>query len=738
MRYAARIPHFVLASTLLITIAARELRAAEAANSAEEARLTAVLKGDAGRKEKADACRELVRVGGPAAVPALSALLGDTELAHMARYALEPIDSPAVDAAFRDALGRLQGLPLVGVIGSVGMRRDAEAVPVLGKHLAAPDPMVAAAAARSLGRIGGIAAATLLEEAVPRAADAWRLDLYEGICRCAESLAKEGQTQRAIALYDRLRALDPAPPHQVRTAALRGAILLRGEAGLPLLLDALRGPDKPLVAAAARTAIEMPGTTVTTALANALEALTPDTQVLVCLALGVRHDPAAMTALAALARKGETASRVAAVRAMPEIGAPAAVRLLLTLHDDAERQVAEAARDALAGMAGGETDAALLGMLADGDAATRFLAIELLGQRRVTAAIPGLLKAAVSDEERNRLASLKVLRDLAGPQEFPALLRLLLANPPPAQLRGAEDALAAICVREARPEPGAVVIRKAVYGDLPDGKQKDVTDRVAAMVKAGSLTIDASNSNFGDPVQGTVKSLRVEYAVEGRVGVLSARENDSVTILAGATPRALVDALCEALKGAAPEPTVALLRVLRAARGDKALATVRAATGDPREAVREEAVSILCGWQGTEVLPDLLALVRTPPNPKAAILALRGCFRLIPLEDAPPARKVAALDEVLALCTRPEERRLGIAALQSMPSPEALARVLPFLEDAALKEEACLAVLSVAAAMEGSHPDAVKAALQRVADSSGNKDTARRARDLLAKIGKGK
>ena len=120
----------------------------------QEAKLIAVLKSDAPRKDKADACRELALIGTKDAVAPLAALLGDEKLAHMARYALEPIPDPAVDDALRDALGKLKGRPLVGVIGSIGVRRDAKAVEPLSKLLKDTDPDVAQAAARALGRIG--------------------------------------------------------------------------------------------------------------------------------------------------------------------------------------------------------------------------------------------------------------------------------------------------------------------------------------------------------------------------------------------------------------------------------------------------------------------------------------------------------------------------------------------------------------------------------------------------------
>ena len=85
----------------------------------------------------------------------------------MARYGLETIPDPAVDKALRDAAGKLQGKTLVGVIGSIGVRRDPKAVSILAKLLDAPDHDVAQAAARSLGSIGNQAAATALRNALP-------------------------------------------------------------------------------------------------------------------------------------------------------------------------------------------------------------------------------------------------------------------------------------------------------------------------------------------------------------------------------------------------------------------------------------------------------------------------------------------------------------------------------------------------------------------------------------------
>jgi hypothetical protein len=66
-----------------------------------------------------------------------------------------------------------------------------------------------------------------------------------------------------------------------------------------------------------------------------------------------------------------------------------------------------------------------------------------------------------------------------------------------------------------RPAPVRLEIRKAVYGNLAGGKTEDVTDMVAAMVVANTLTVTPSNATFGDPAEGQFKQLRVDYTFDG-------------------------------------------------------------------------------------------------------------------------------------------------------------------------------------------------------------------------------
>ena len=189
------------------------------------AKLIAVLKSDAPHKEKGDACRQLAVVGTEDAVPALAALLADEKLSHMARYGLEPIPDASVDDALRDALGKLKGKPLVGVMASVGVRRDAKAVEALSRFLEESDPHVVRTAARSLGKIATPEAAKALKQRMASAPAPLRTFVADGCLTCAERLLTLGQKADAAAMFESVERAEL--PEYIRLAAKQGATLAR-------------------------------------------------------------------------------------------------------------------------------------------------------------------------------------------------------------------------------------------------------------------------------------------------------------------------------------------------------------------------------------------------------------------------------------------------------------------------------------------------------------------------------
>ncbi|MDR3621755.1 MAG: hypothetical protein P4L85_20550 [Paludisphaera borealis] len=192
----------------------------------DESKLIDVLKkSDASRKDKADALRLLGRVGSRACVPVVAPLLNDDDFSHMARYALEPIPDPSVDVALRDAVGKVKGRNLIGVIGSLGVRRDPKAVAILTPKLLDAEAGVSQATARALGYVGTVEASQALEAALPKLKEADRAAAFEGLFRCAEALVVQGQRGPATSIYEGLRKTNA--PDLIHDDAARAVEALR-------------------------------------------------------------------------------------------------------------------------------------------------------------------------------------------------------------------------------------------------------------------------------------------------------------------------------------------------------------------------------------------------------------------------------------------------------------------------------------------------------------------------------
>jgi HEAT repeat protein len=187
-----------------------------------ECRLAAVLATGVSRDAKDYVCRKLAVIGTAASVPALAALLPDKDNSHMARYALERITAPEAVEALQEALPKVCGVLKIGVIGSLGVRRDAASVPAFAALLCDADSAVAIAAAHALGDVGCAAAAQALGNVVKTAAPALKPAVADASLACAERLLASGQKPAAIAVYKSLGG-DDQPKH-VRLAAKRGLL----------------------------------------------------------------------------------------------------------------------------------------------------------------------------------------------------------------------------------------------------------------------------------------------------------------------------------------------------------------------------------------------------------------------------------------------------------------------------------------------------------------------------------
>jgi len=191
-----------------------------------ENRFVSLLKDDLSRDARDYICRKLATIGTAASVSVLGSLLKNPESSHMSRFALERIPAPQAAAALRDALStdgppQLTAEQKIGLMSSLGARRDSASAELLGRFLTDNHSAVARAAALALGAIGTNEAVAVLRKAVDLP-NINRPAIIDAMFSCAEALLADHQRAQAMTIYTAFT--DPSQPRIVRLAATRGLL----------------------------------------------------------------------------------------------------------------------------------------------------------------------------------------------------------------------------------------------------------------------------------------------------------------------------------------------------------------------------------------------------------------------------------------------------------------------------------------------------------------------------------
>jgi hypothetical protein len=125
-----------------------------------------------------------------------------------------------VNKALRAALGEIDGDQQMGIVQTLGVRRDVEARDQIAAMLNDQNPSLVRAAIEALGRIGGKESIEILQSA--QVVETLETQLYEALLDCASSLRTEGLNNDATGIYSEIfkKSRDPA----VRAGALKGLI----------------------------------------------------------------------------------------------------------------------------------------------------------------------------------------------------------------------------------------------------------------------------------------------------------------------------------------------------------------------------------------------------------------------------------------------------------------------------------------------------------------------------------
>lgn len=415
----------------------------------DEDQLIAVLQdGAAGWAEKNFACMALRKSGTAKSVPALAALLTDENLSHPARYALEPMPYPEAGQALIAELSKADGAQKLGIVTSLGARREAAAVAALAPLLADPDAVLAGATGGALGRIGTPKAIEALQSAGAKTDGDVRTAIGEGLLAAGFQLLDAGRRPAAAAVFEPIVAAGDHWPKHVHMGAFRGLAHAQPRRSQATLLAALRGEDVELRGLAAQVVAENPNAGGTRGYASALRGLPEAGQVALLRGLGARGDALAKDVVIDTIASGAPEIRLAAIDALAKLGNAEDVPVLASLLTGSDEVTAAAARGGLAAMKAEGVDAALASALPEAVPAAKAKLLELLTDRMSPLAVPSAV-ANVGDEDLGvRLAALGALAQLGAVDEAPVTIASLKSAKVDEERDAAAKALGTICAHQ--------------------------------------------------------------------------------------------------------------------------------------------------------------------------------------------------------------------------------------------------------------------------------------------------
>jgi len=423
------------------------------------------LGSDATPASKQFICRELSVIGTEEAVPTLAPMLTDTATSDMARYALERIPGSAVDQALRDALPKTTGKIKVGIIASLGVRRDCKSVPALRDLIGDSDAAVAAAAVSALGQIADSQATEALAEAKEKTSGKLQQLVLDAYLKCADKLVGAGQGTQALTIYEQLYA--KGEPEPIRFAALRGIVMARPEKATETIIDVLRSKDEAMKAVAIGLIKEVPGEKIIKYTAAELPRLSAISQIQLLSALSDRGDPNALFAAVKATDGPNVDVRAAAFKALGSLGDASTVDLLALAAAKKKGAEQEAARESLYRLRGPKIDDVILSRISeDVPKKVRAELVRSIGQRYVQKGVKTLLGTTKDSDPNVQFESYKALRIIADEKYLPELVDLLMRRLGETVRGEAENTVVAVAHKIAEENRRA----SAVLAVLPSAK----------------------------------------------------------------------------------------------------------------------------------------------------------------------------------------------------------------------------------------------------------------------------
>jgi HEAT repeat protein len=337
--------------------------------------------------------------------------------------------------------------------------------------------------------------------------------------------------------------------------------------------------------------------------------------------------------------------------------------------------------------------------------ASQMALIELATARRGTEILPMVTALAKSDKPELQLAGVRCLGVLGDASVIPVLMDMLADEDAPTEavqealVRLPRKQVTSALLEALRQRPD---IRISVIAVLIELKCYDAIDPLVVIASHPDPAIydpalqglrgiaDPDKTDIPRLVKLLLKTERGRHRDEVEKTILIVSDK----LPAGADRSELVRA---ALAGVHRSESPKYLPLLGRLGGSKSLEMIRSAMASAEPSIREAAVRALCNWPNADVADDLLELARDSENKTFRHWSLRAYVRVITLSsDRPEAQTLAMLQNAMQLAENAENRQLVIQRTSTVRTMAAVDWIAGYLDDPALGQAACQAIVELA------------------------------------------
>jgi HEAT repeat protein len=385
------------------------------------------------------ACKALSIIGTEKCIPKLAPMLLDPNTNDMARFALERIQHKSALDAIRDALIKTKGRSKIGIINSIGFRKDKNAVTLLAAEVNNPDTSITSSAIWALGQIADSNSVQILEKVLNSNAS-MKIQTYNALLACAENYRLQKNNEQALNIYMQLWQQNEFP--FLRAAAIKGIFAIKGKESQDLILAAINDQQKDVQTAAFELVRSYPD--VEFIKETEARDISAENQVKLISALADRNDKIFFPYILQSLDSSDNYVRIAALRAMITLADSSVIPKVTKIAAYSQGKEQILARKVLCRITDSNADNIILqGILTATDPNIKIEFIAAVGERNISTkeAIDIIFNAAGDNNKKVKFQAVDTLGKLINSDDLPKLAEIYIKTAAADEQKAVEKAI---------------------------------------------------------------------------------------------------------------------------------------------------------------------------------------------------------------------------------------------------------------------------------------------------------